>query len=202
MIGRILVVLMVVVILSSLFTMPLVASLSSAKSIKNNANYQESLTGKNGISPSKDTPKQGEPSTLYSDWQNIFSNSTSPSSPQKWDFNNTDAWLSSAYADGNKTRLIVGLNDNKLANTLEVAQIAAKYQGKIVDTISFKGFPGATVVELPISCVLSFVGEIDDAKLESYVEPNLKMQAQLVPNDLCGACNGDRRKCKQIGRGT
>jgi thermitase len=181
--NRILVMLMLIVLLTSMLSLPLITSLSAAEDSRDSVHYQESVKGASGVAPPKEAPKQNATNNLYSDWQNIFGNDSSSGSTQKWDFNNTNAWLSSAYSDGNKTRLIVGLSNNTFASLPDVAQIAARHQGKIVDTVSFKGVVRAAVVELPLTSVTSFVGEVDDAKLASYVEPNMKMQTQLVPND-------------------
>jgi thermitase len=157
--------------------------LSAAEGTGKGAHYEESIKGASVVAPSKATPTQNGAKSLYDDWQNIFGNNSSAGSTQKRDFNDTNAWLSSAYLEGNKTRLIVGLSNNRPASLSEVTQIAARHQGKIVDTVSFKNVAGAAVVELPITSVTSFVGEIGEAKLASYVEPNMKMQTQWVPND-------------------
>jgi thermitase len=170
-------------LLTSMLSLPLITSLSAAEVTGNGVHYQESVKGASGVAPSKATPTQNGAKSLYDDWQNIFGNNSSASSTQKWDFNNTNAWLSLTYFDGNKTRLVVGLSGNRLASLAEVTQIAARHEGKIVDTVSFKDVAEAAVVELPLTSVTPFVGEIGEAKLASYVEPNMKMQTQLVPND-------------------
>lgn len=101
----------------------------------------------------------------------------------KWNFNDTSEWSNFAYADGNKTRLIVGVNREKLTSFLELEKIAAKHRAKIVNTVSIRGEVKAVVVELLFASVGAFVEEIRIPGFASYVEPNMKVQAQFVPND-------------------
>jgi thermitase len=100
-----------------------------------------------------------------------------------WNFNDTSEWSKSAYMDGNKTRLIVGVNGENHTSFLELEKTAAKHQAKIVNTVSIKGEVSAVVVELPLAWVTGFVEETRASGLASYIEPNMKVQAQFVPND-------------------
>jgi len=181
--SRIFVLLMVIVLLTSTLSLPWITSLSAAEGTGNGVNYLESIEGTSGVARSKATATQNGTNNLYDDWQSIFGNNSSSGGTQKWDFNDTNTWLSSAYSDGGNTRLVVGLSKDGLASLQDVTKIAARHQGRIVDTVSFKSQVGAAVVELPLTNVTSFVGEIGQAKLASYVEPNMKMQSQFVPND-------------------
>jgi len=101
--------------------------------------------------------------------------------PDRWEFNNASVWSQSAYLDGNKTRLIVGLD--KSTNPLELEKATAKFGSKVTSEVSIGGKVRAVVVELPLASVAAFVEEVRRVGLAAYVEPNMKVQVQLVPND-------------------
>ncbi len=100
-----------------------------------------------------------------------------------WHFNDTSEWSNIAYIDGNKTRLVIGVKGEKSENLPELEKIAAKHQAKIVNTVSMRGKVRAVVVELLLESVTAFVNEAHIAGLASYIEPNMKVQAQFIPND-------------------
>jgi len=141
--------------------------------------------------------KQDQSNDLNSGCQNTFESKTdakqdkisesssqaSRNSGDKWNFNDTREWSSLAYVDGNKTRLIVGVNGESSISLLELEKIATKHQAKIVSTVSIGGEVKAVVVELLFASVTAFVQEVRVAGLASYIEPNMKFQAQFVPND-------------------
>jgi thermitase len=101
----------------------------------------------------------------------------------RWNFNDTSQWGNFTYMNGNRTRLVVGVDGKNAACLAELEKIAVRHQGEIVNTVSFGGHVRAAVVELLLNSVTAFVGEVRAAALASYVEPNMKVQAQLVPND-------------------
>jgi|GEM_PF-1264058 len=101
----------------------------------------------------------------------------------KWNFNETDDWSDFAYIDGNATRLVVGLNNEKLDVYAKLVEIATQNGGKIVNTVSINGKLIAAVVEIPFNAMSSFVMGTRDVGLSRYVEPNMKFQINLVPND-------------------
>lgn len=105
------------------------------------------------------------------------------SDENRWNFNDTSQWGNFTYMDGNRTRLVVGVNGSNPACLVEIERTVTRYQGKIVNTVSWGGYVRAAVVELLLNSVTAFVGEVRAAALASYVEPNMKVQAQLVPND-------------------
>jgi len=117
--------------------------------------------------------------------EKILENSgqTSPDDRDNLGFNDASEWSSFAYVDGNKTRLIVGVNGKKPTCVLELQEIAARHQAEIVSKISIKSEVRAVVVELLFASVAAFVEEIHAVGLASYVEPDMKVQAQFVPND-------------------
>jgi thermitase len=92
-------------------------------------------------------------------------------------------WAKYAYRNGNKTRLIVGFNEDETPSLSLIKRVAEKYEAEIVNVVSFGGRVKAVVVELPIALVSAFQREIRTLEIVGYVEPNMRVQAQLVPND-------------------
>jgi len=101
----------------------------------------------------------------------------------KWNMNDTSVWGKLAYSDGNKTRLIVGLNCERPTVLAEISNVAVDYQAGIVNTVEMGGRVKAVVVELSLVSVSAFVERIRAIGLATYVEPNMKVHTQLVPND-------------------
>jgi thermitase len=62
-------------------------------------------------------------------------------------------------------------------------EIAVRHKAQIVNTVSFGGIVKAAVVEISFEYVTSFVQEVKAMELASYVEPNMRVQVQWVPND-------------------
>jgi len=106
-----------------------------------------------------------------------------PNPGDKWNFNDTSEWSKFAYLDGNLTRLIVGFSDQIPNSLLELEKIVAKNQAKIIDTVSIESRVKAAIIELLLTSVTAFVEEIRDVGLASYIEPNMKVQVQFIPND-------------------
>jgi hypothetical protein len=59
------------------------------------------------------------------------SSQTSQNSRDRWNFNDTSEWSGFAYLDGNKTRLIVGVNGQQSTSLPKLEKIAAKHHAKI-----------------------------------------------------------------------
>ena len=85
--------------------------------------------------------------------------------------------------NGNKTRVAVGIGVEEQAKVSDVKRIAAQFGADLVDTVKIKGKTDALIFELPLAAVTQFMEEVRQAKLASYVEPTVKLQAQFVPND-------------------
>jgi thermitase len=141
----------------------------------------------NSINPQRLNGLNGEGSSVFRGEQKAKQESSTLQSSQsradQWNFNSTSEWSSYAYTNGTNTRLIVGLDGEKPADFLELQKTATRHQARIVNTISIKGKVIAAVVELSLASVASFVRDIRCMGLASYVEPNMKVQVQLVPND-------------------
>ena len=88
-----------------------------------------------------------------------------------------------AYVDGNKTRLVVGIDSKNPAKISELENIADRYQARIVNEILMQGKVKALVFELLLVSVAGFSQEVHASKLATYIEPNMKVQVQFVPDD-------------------
>ena len=108
---------------------------------------------------------------------------SSRNSDDRWNFNDTNEWSNFAYADGNKTRLIIGVDSENHACLQNLEEIVTKHQAKIIDKVSFGGKIRAVVVELLLVSVTAFVEEVRSVELASYIEPNMKVQGLFAPND-------------------
>jgi thermitase len=100
-----------------------------------------------------------------------------------WDFKNAGDWINSTYLNGNKTRLIVGIGSSKSSILVELEEIVGKHRAEIVDRVLIRGDTRAVVVEILLNSVTAFVEDVRRAGLASYVEPNMKVEAQFLPND-------------------
>jgi len=61
--------------------------------------------------------------------------------------------------------------------------LIVKKGGKPINTVSMGGKVRAAIIDVPSEAVSSFAAEIRASGLSRYVEPNMKCQATLVPND-------------------
>lgn len=101
----------------------------------------------------------------------------------EWNFSSPNEWSKVAYADGNKTRLVVGVSEENDVSLPELEEIAARHDARIVNTVTIGGRTRAAVVELMFTSVPRFVLETQLAGLADYIEPNLKVKVSLTPND-------------------
>jgi len=166
--------LLLTLILTSTLNVAFIVRSSFAQSGENNVLGNDFMEKISETIPNKDA-KQNE--TLEG------SSQTSRYGGDRWNFNDTSEWSQFAYIDGNKTRLIVGVNGENPTSLIELEKMAAKHRAKIVNTVSIRGEVRAAVVELLLASVTAFVEEVNVEGLANYIEPNMKVQAQLVPND-------------------
>lgn len=111
------------------------------------------------------------------------SHNTPPNSEDKGEVNEIDGWNDFAFVDGNLTRIIVGINNKELNSYLQLEKLVYKYDGKIVNTVTTDGKIIAAVVEVSIHSVSAFTQNARAAEFTSYIEPNVKFQISLIPND-------------------
>jgi len=189
--------LLLTLILTSTLNVAFIIRSTFAQSGENNVlgnDFMEKINA--STSPNKDI-KPDQSNDLSDNWRNIYerkpdtkqdktlenSSQTSRYGGDRWNFNDTSEWSKFAYIDGNKTRLIVGINSENPTSLIELEKMAAKHRAKIVNTVSIRGEVRAVVVELLLASVTGFVEEVNVEGLANYIEPNMKVQAQLVPND-------------------
>jgi subtilisin family serine protease/PKD repeat protein len=87
-------------------------------------------------------------------------------------------------ADGDSVQLIIGVDYTKSWAYENVANAVANSQGRIVNTVSLKDMVIAVVADVPLNTVSSFIEQMSKNPFVRYVEPNMKRQALLEPNDI------------------
>jgi thermitase len=108
---------------------------------------------------------------------------TRPTIENKWVFNETNEWADFASVDEDSAELVIGVNNGKLDSYDEITGLIAESGGELVNTVLMGEEVAAVVADIPFDATLSFAEEVRAAGLSRYVEPNLKFQANLVPND-------------------
>jgi len=88
-----------------------------------------------------------------------------------------------AYYHKNKTRIVIGVNNGEILDLDRLENLALIYNAEIVDNVVMKNKTIAVVVELEISLASSFIQEVKNQGLVSYVQPNMKYKTQFLPND-------------------
>jgi thermitase len=109
--------------------------------------------------------------------------SAEQSSNSAFDFPYVNQSSDFAYVDGNKTKLVVGVDSENCLKITQLENIAGRYQARIVNQVLMQGKIRALIFELSLASVASFSQELRASELATYVEPNMKVQAQYVPND-------------------
>jgi thermitase len=175
-----------------LLTLILTSTLTAAFNMKASfaEGYESMLSDEHSF---EDTGETASPSKECSEsQQNMFERSNikpeetkGQPSPEDLDSRsfNTSKWSELPDVGDNKTRLIVGVDNEKPECLLELKRTVTKHQGTIVNTVAIRSTPIAVVVELSMASVPVFLEDLRVAELASYVEPNMKVQALLVPND-------------------
>ena len=188
--GTIMLMLILISTLSITFNLKLVAAETLETRGLNN-----SLKEINEITTPSKNDKAGPAKTSDNPWHNTFQKNQAaeegeqPSSrnPTKLEdernFNKTNEWGNFTFVDGNLTRIIVGINNDSYTNYAELEKLANKHDADIVNTVTIKGQIIAAVVEISIYSVSAFIQDAYATEFTSYIEPNMKVQAQLVPND-------------------
>jgi len=129
----------------------------------------------------RDSLKQGE--NVQTVEEKKLSSAKTEESRDSFNLGSVNGWSNSLIFANNKTRLVIGVNDGKSDELDVLERVVAEHQAKIVNSVSIKGKVKAFVVELPLTSVTSFASDIRNAGFASYVEPNMKAEALMVPND-------------------
>jgi len=94
----------------------------------------------------------------------------------------TEEWRNFAYVDDDSAELVIGLNNAQSGYT-KVSDLISESGGKVVNTVSIRGEIVAVVADMPLNIVSYFTAQLQASNLMRYMEPNMKFEAQLVPND-------------------
>ncbi len=95
----------------------------------------------------------------------------------------TDDWRSLAYVDEDSAELVIGLNDAQPEGYAKLANLIVEKGGTLVNTISIRDKAIAVVADIPFDSLSSLVARMQEDSIVRYVEPNVKFQAQFVPDD-------------------
>lgn len=87
-----------------------------------------------------------------------------------------DGWN---YSDG----VVVGINDKQLNAYNDLAFLISKNEGNITSTVSIGEKVIAVIAKLPHHLISTAMTTIEDKHLSKYIEPNVRFQADFVPND-------------------
>jgi thermitase len=101
----------------------------------------------------------------------------------RWNFNSTNEWTDFAKVDCDSAELIVGVNSGNPNNYANIIGLIDESGGDSAGTVSMDGKIRAVVADIPLGAISSFVTEVRDADLSTYIEPNMKFQACFVPDD-------------------
>jgi thermitase len=95
----------------------------------------------------------------------------------------TKEYSNFGITDANPTELVIGVDDTNPQSYASLVDAIGRNQGKIVNTVSITGKVIALVADMPLDVIPLFRDEVQRSGLAAYTEPNMKFQAQLVPND-------------------
>ncbi len=87
-----------------------------------------------------------------------------------------------ASFDDKANALVIGVK-NDLSEANRLADVIARFGGRIVNSVTVGGEPIAVVANVPSDSVSSFKTEVQTSGLARYFEPNLEFKAQFVPDD-------------------
>jgi len=94
-----------------------------------------------------------------------------------------DGWSDFAYFDENSAEFVIGVNPSHSDSYAKVNELILQKGGRLADTVSIEGQIVALVADIPIYSMSTFVSQLQASGAARYVEPNMKYQTQLVPND-------------------
>jgi len=173
----------------------LLMSVTSAISLSEGTEYWDESTYNQTSSQSAGEGYASSLTGLQGDSDSINfaarSSGTEKASPNMFNFDSfikdlsshrTEEWRDFAYVDDDSTELVIGLNGAQ-SGYAEVSALIFESGGKLVNAVSIKGETIAIVADMPLNVVSSFVAQLQASNLVRYVEPNMKFEAQFVPND-------------------
>jgi len=94
-----------------------------------------------------------------------------------------DNWKNEMACDEDSVQLIAGVNIGYDGAVDELSRIAEQFGGKRLDLINETDVPVALVVDVPINQVRDFRHRLQELSSVRYVQPNMKTEAEFIPND-------------------
>jgi len=101
----------------------------------------------------------------------------------KWDFENEVKWRDFTYTDDYSAELVIGLNVMRPNSYPELVDLVTSNGGELVNTVSMNGKVRAVVASIPHGAVSTFASEVEMSRFSRYIEPNVRFELDLVPND-------------------
>lgn len=92
-------------------------------------------------------------------------------------------WDNIAHFDEDSAQLVIGVDWVQPSDHAAIDDLIAGNGGKIINTVSIEGKVISLVVDMPRTVVSTFVTQVQVNNEVRYVEPNMKFQTDLVPND-------------------
>ena len=102
---------------------------------------------------------------------------------KSWDFNRTSECRNFAKVNNDSIEITIGINYAKPNSYEQLKQLIIENQGELVNTVSMNGEIIAAVADMPLAAASTFAEKVRTNGLSRYIEPNLRVQAQFVPND-------------------
>jgi len=178
-----------------LITIMLLMSVTSAISLREGTEWwSESNYNQTSSQPGSESAASG-PRGLQDGSNSInsaaSSSGTGKANPNMFSFDSyakdlsshkTEEWLDFAHVDDDSAELVIGLEGAQSGYT-EVSNLIVESGGRVVNTVSTRDKIVAVVADVPLNVVSSLVTQLQASSLVRYVEPNMKFEAQFVPND-------------------
>ncbi len=167
---------MLVLIIVSALSVSFILKPSQAENLENRA------LDNNKTSPTHDPVEQRRDLSARTDWHTSIDQKGSMRSDDpfnRWNFQNPSGWINSTYTNGDKVRLIIGVEED----FAELQSAIDGYGAKIVNSISTTDAVLALVIELPHVSISAFAEKARTLRSVRYLEPDMKVQASSIPND-------------------
>ena len=94
-----------------------------------------------------------------------------------------EEWYDLLLVDDDSAELIVGLDEISLARCSELMELIRSSGGELVNTVPMNGCIHAVVADIPLGAVSAFALKALATGLPKFVEPNVRFQADLIPDD-------------------
>jgi len=180
---------MILVMIMLLMSVTSAISLGEGTEYRDGSSYNQTSSQSAGESAAS-SPKgpQGDSDSANSGTR---SSGTEKANPNMFNFDSyakdlsshkTEEWRSFAYIDDDSAELVIGLNAAQ-SGYAGVSDLIVESGGEVVNTVSTRDETVAVVVDVPLNVVSYFAAQLQASNLVRYVEPNMKFEAQFVPDD-------------------